>query len=138
MIRKYRRYFSEEEDIEKEESEALDKLKAGGGALAVVGGLGYGTSKGAQKLNEKIAEKIKNGTFIKYVNQPDGGIKLEKSLLSRIADKPLSKETIDRLKTGETIGKWMAGIGGTAYLGTKAYEHFKNKKKKEEDNKTEE
>ena len=50
-----------------------------------------------------------------------------------MAERGLTPEELESIGEMKSIAKYMALIGGSAYAGTKAYEHFKNKNKKKEE-----
>lgn len=109
-------------DEQTEKDNIKKALKAGGGATAILGGLGYGVTKGALAL-----DKARNANF---ENVP------EKFKLRKLVEKlghtkePLNPNTISILDNGKKISAGLAIVGGTAYGGTKAYEHYKNRKNK--------
>ena len=106
-----------DEQRNQENEEIAHKLKVGGGAVGVLGGLGWGSAKLTEKLDKAQKASIeKGGKPIKY-----------------LAEKGLTPDQLEAVGNMKDIAKYMTLIGGGAYAGTKAYEHYKNRKKKKEE-----
>lgn len=106
-----------DEQRNQENEEIASRLKAGGGAVGILGGTGWGSAKLAEHLDKKQKEVVqKGGKSLKYM-----------------AERGLTPEELESIGEMKSIAKYMALIGGSAYAGTKAYEHFKNKNKKKEE-----
>ena len=108
---------------QKEKDDILKSLKVGGGSVGAIGGGIWGITTGVRKLDDRLSDK-------KLADKKYLDTLLKKKALTR----KLTDSELELLNSGSNIGKWLTGIGATSYLGTKAYEHYKNKKKKDDDN----
>lgn len=121
-----RKVFSDTEletpEKDKEKKALLDRLKGGSGAVAVLGSGSWGASKLAKKLQQTRDAKLKDGT-------------LEKWWLTKVLGIPEKPADLQKLEKTANISKYLAGTGAAVYGTTKAYEHFKNKKNKKEEEK---
>lgn len=91
----------------------LNSLKAGGGAVGVLGGLGALSTEGALRYSGYREKLLKEG---------------KRKAMNNI----LTEAEKDAIKNARNISLGLTGVGALAYGGTKAYEHYKNKKKKQE------